>query len=969
MDCMRFSPCQLLKKTFLKILRALSPASQKQSGVTLVETLIAISLMGIVLIPMLFLSSSYFLSQLTRMRDRMDATHSASVFLNRFLEESSLTQRILYGTNLSDANAIYYAYYEPVTQQVYRVGYKLRSVTGGKVMDRFEYNPVTQSWVGGSPYNHVRPADVILPATAEFQYCVESSCASPLTGTNVQNAVVVRLHDTAGPNGWRFTKGRQTFTLPQNMTVILSTGLPSGQVMLSDEVRQLYAIDLTASAATSPVESRLNLNPVGEMFNYVSDGSDGAIGGGGGGASGPGVLSTLLPSGVKWPGTYDTLATGPDGRVFFGTHGGNNVFTWKDNVLSTIPVASSNDVETVITSPDGRAFFAPWQSSGTRRIYSWLNGVLTTITPTDVSRIGMFAIAAAPDNRVYIGQDSNGGSISAHPMLTWHADTGLSTISSSTYKGNGEEWGLAVNSATNGIYYGGCNNSPNRLFYWDPATQVNTQLITSSNCFIEGVKTTSSGRAYFTNRSRVYTWDPSSARLSTINSSNIYGIAWAAMAVVPGSDQVFIGSRSNRLLVYTPPSTLTDLTFPNPYSWIGVYNSIKAMSDGRVIFSMKDDSSPFTGHMMTWKDGILSTITPTEIDNAADKNALEIDNGSGKVYFGQGWQDVSSPKLFWVWDSVTNVLSTILPTPVSTAGVGAWGNGSIRVAPDGRVFFGGAKTGNLWTWKNNVLSTLLGSNRNEVGRGSVAVAPDGRVFFGEVQDPGFVYTWKGADPTYSMVRYTKEGVSTYQPYNITINGSPNVQGIWQDNAGDLYLFDRTGGKLDRYTYSASNQKYNFSSSFTLGVWSSGATAMSIDQASAGVAFLDAVNKRIYTYADRQATGTPTPTQNNMSGLSTVPTTPTGMAVSGRTGDYLVLDSAIQSSGSNAYVRLFVIDDVGFTLKRVIPIKINDSAYISTSPSLMSETSFGIQYDDKRNLLYLTAPSTNKTYVMSLPDYL
>jgi multidrug efflux pump subunit AcrA (membrane-fusion protein) len=143
--------------------------------------------------------------------------------------------------------------------------------------------------------------------------------------------------------------------------------------------------------------------------------------------------------------------------------------------------------------------------------------------------------------------------------------------------------------------------------------------------------------------------------------------------------------------------------------------------------------------------------------------------------------------------------------------------------------------------------------------------------------------------------------------------------------------------------------------------------MAVDQNSSGVAFLDTTNDTIEVFSDRQsiaATGTPD-NSYALSGLgSSPPTNPTGFAINQRTGDYLILDSTIQSSGATAYVRLFVVNSSVNTVRQIIPIKVNDTQYISTD--LRTETNFKIQYDERKNIVYLTAPSVHKTYGLSLP---
>ena len=52
-------------------------------GLSLVETLVSMALLGAIFIPLLFVSSAVFLGQLVQMREQVDVSHNGSQFLGR----------------------------------------------------------------------------------------------------------------------------------------------------------------------------------------------------------------------------------------------------------------------------------------------------------------------------------------------------------------------------------------------------------------------------------------------------------------------------------------------------------------------------------------------------------------------------------------------------------------------------------------------------------------------------------------------------------------------------------------------------------------------------------------------------------------------------------------------------------------------------------------------------------------------
>ncbi|MBX2859755.1 MAG: hypothetical protein KTR14_00850 [Vampirovibrio sp.] len=142
-------------------------------GVSLAETVISLGLLGIVLIPSLFVSSAWFNQQLMMMRENMRVVHSASQFMNGFLNELSKAQTILPD---STATEVHFTYYDPVKQERIKRGYRLTDDSGTRYMERLQYNESASGWLAISPYATEEAESIRLPATAEFKYCQGAVC-------------------------------------------------------------------------------------------------------------------------------------------------------------------------------------------------------------------------------------------------------------------------------------------------------------------------------------------------------------------------------------------------------------------------------------------------------------------------------------------------------------------------------------------------------------------------------------------------------------------------------------------------------------------------------------------------------------------------------------------------------------------------------------------------------------------------
>ena len=905
--------------------------SDARSGTSLVETLVSMTLLGVIFIPMLFLSSAFFLAQLAKARQNVDVSVNAARFSNQFMEELYRTQRVLPDSNDTE---IHFSYYDGIRQEAVIRGYRLTTSGSYQILEKLVYDTATNTWTALSPYGTVQADQVLLPTTSVFAYCDSAGC-----GANPEQALFVQL------SGWEFMPAKNTnrkVDFP-DMDVYLSAGASSADMMLANAPQELYSFDDSTSFGNGANLNLVHINPTGQKFNYLN-----VIGGG------SGTLTTILPTTLTYPGVYST-AVAPDGRVFFAPYTGNGKFnTWKsDTGLSTLltsnwsyPGAHSTavspidgrvlfgaddlssqvhtwksdtglslvlpavihypgSISTSVSPADGRFFFG--QAGGAGRMYTWATGTgLSTILSVNETNPGMSSSAVAPDGRLYFGETGTGR------FWTWHTATKLSTILPVDETGPGTNKSTTVDS--NGRVFFGEAADPGSYWTYHTSTGLSTILngIYNPGTLMSKASTVA-GRVYFSTSSDtpgngvLWTWDVTTG-LSTIASS-VYSPGWGGYSVVGSDGRLFYGL----------------------YSGGASYN---------------------TWHVATGLSTIISGVTgPGNYGAAVDSN--------NRVFFGVS----SSPGQMYTWKSDTG-LSTLLPATIVFPG-----RDSTTVSPlDGRVFFGqAANPGQVYTWKSDTgLSTLLPAGINFPAQNAIAVTAGGRLYFGQnASASGQMYTWGSDPPTYDFPRVTSTGSKTNQPLSVTVSGNPSYSTNTQAFDGELYFSDYSAKTIDRYTFSSGS--FSQTTQFNWGTSTGAVGAIAVDQNKAGIALLDTANKQIDYYSNRKVTGSPTAA--NQYAL-TATTTPTGLAVSGRTGNYLVLDSAQQGSNPDKYVRLFVYNDTGTQITNS-PWKIYIDDEVGTdyplSVDATGETTFKIQYDDEKNILYLIAPTVGRVYALTLPE--
>jgi hypothetical protein len=180
----------------------------------------------------------------------------------------------------------------------------------------------------------------------------------------------------------------------------------------------------------------------------------------------------------------------------------------------------------------------------------------------------------------------------------------------------------------------------------------------------------------------------------------------------------------------------------------------------------------------------------------------------------------------------------------------------------------------------------------------------------------------------------------------------------QDIHGDIYLIESGNKTIDHYHYNMAASKYVLASQLNWSATSANVKAAAIDQSNSKISLLNAQSKRIDIYPDRTASGTaPNPTTLSLASI----TNPTGLAINGRTGDYLVVDSTVSSNK----ITIYVLDSSTGSTKSTFTIDVS-TANLSVNET--TETNFKIQYDDQNNILYLIAPTIGRVSAIGMPQY-
>jgi sugar lactone lactonase YvrE len=918
------------------------------------------------MVPMLFMSSAFFTNQLMKTRGNMEVSYNASYFLQHFIDDLYYAQRIL---PTSDSTHLYYAYYDPLGQREMRQGYQIVTAGGVTYLQKLSYNVNSGSWETQSPYATVKESQLLLPSSAQFYYCTDSTCSGSTditSGGQLQRTVLVKL------TGWTFTRSgtSDVLNLSTAVDVYVSAGSAGNTgVMLSEQASQLYSFagSLLGTGANLKL---LSLAPSGGNFNVVRSSV----------AAGSGTLTTISTA-FDWPTWGPGTRVDVSGRVYRGegvSPGDFYVYSPTTNALSILVTGRNYPGLPMVVGPDGRVFFA--ERTTIARAWTWKPGsALTTLVSDLYAYTGsgtadnIPAMEVSSSGRLYLGENTAPGR-----FWTWNQSCGLSVVMSSANYPGGANYGGAL------------------------ATK---SLVVSAD-----------GRAYFgegTSTGNFYSWKETSSSSCSGGTLTTIAAGWTypgalSSAVGPGNE-VYFGEKkaSGRLATWDPSTSASILIIPSSSAMpFPGYRALAVAEDnGRLFFGENTSSN---SQFFTWKSGVLTTIIQSSAARKYIGEGTTLVTPSGRAVFG----DVSGSgaSRLWTWDASTG-LTTILPAANNPGHGGVTfqyqipGSG-MSLRDDGRLLVTDeTATSKLWGWSiTGGLTTILSNGPGRPGETSFTTDRTGRFYFGTSSSPGPYWTWhestglstilssaalagfeynsapmltgnggvcfnedavassKGwcwtsAAPSLSMGLANFQGAPSGNTVSITMNDSSGYTAADMDGDGNLYYLDTTNKTVDAYTYGSS---YSESTSFDWSTWAGTVNAIAVDSSNSKIALLDTSNKQVDIYSNRNASGTPSaPTSFSISSV----TLPTGIEISDRTGNILVLDSNISGSGSTSSINLFIYNSSG-TYQKTIPIVIG-----GFSPAPTAETDFRMMLDTTRNILYLVAPNVGYIYAVSMPDYL
>ncbi|MGE0201047.1 MAG: hypothetical protein AB7P76_08770 [Candidatus Melainabacteria bacterium] len=442
-----------------------------------------------------------------------------------------------------------------------------------------------------------------------------------------------------------------------------------------------------------------------------------------------GVLTTILTGGKK-PG-YQATAADSTGRVFFAenTGTGNNVYTWKESTgLSTVAANLQYPArDGMVVGADNRLYFG--EGSNTGVIRTWLNGVLSTISPSLINPGVAGAIKVSSTGRLFFGQENTSGR-----MFTWQSGV-LSTISPIAFNNTGQQ---SIRIAGNGrLYFGnGAGCCAGNFFTWMSGV-LSTILPSAVGCpgGNGALAVDANNRVYFSDsctstNARIWTWEVGTG-LSTISTAAKYPGHGNAL-VADNNNRVFIGedSTAGRLYTYTTTTGLSTLVSGFDYIGVGGGNedarSIGVDGNNRVFFGGYN-----INRLWTWRiDTGLSTLV-SGINSMGYESIIH--DESNRTFFMGSYNG----NFVYTWDASTG-LSTI------GSGMNDPGYNKSVAAKNGRLIFGSWYE--MRTWKaGDGLSTLV-NTQDDTGKYSTVVANDGTFYFGQMQDPGNFWAWKPGSP-------------------------------------------------------------------------------------------------------------------------------------------------------------------------------------------------------------------------------
>ncbi len=306
--------------------------------------------------------------------------------------------------------------------------------------------------------------------------------------------------------------------------------------------------------------------------------------------------------------------------------------------------------------------------------------------------------------------------VKLNPCLTTSVATLTTILTGRPYPGYQS---IVVDSPNERLFFGE-NNNPGNFYTWKDG--VLSTIVSGRNA--PGVASTlesSSGAVFFGeegNPGNFYTWKDNV--LTTILSGRSKP---GFENITVSGERVFFGEDSNPGNMYTWKNGVLS-TIVSGQQNPGVSDNITSNDTERVFFGEYGSGS---AAVWSWKNNVLSTIITNGYSSS--QNAITATDSGDTVFLGE-WKWPSASTRSWVWNPSTG-LSTIGITG------NLIGSDTAKFDTTGRLYVSdrtSAGPSKVWTWKNNVLSTIISNTYQWIGGGNrdePALLPSGHIAFSQ----------------------------------------------------------------------------------------------------------------------------------------------------------------------------------------------------------------------------------------------
>lgn len=946
----------------------------RYTGLSLIETVITMGLVGIVIIPMLLFSATAINKQIASARENITLSHNVGFMLNRLLTELS------YATHIepdSSSTKLKFAYYDPVIEEERFVEYRLQNnYTGQRCLYRNEWN-VLGSAVTSQLYLTKDWTEIELTGAPEFLYDILDDRQGRFIGVSASSTIPPAIilsnfnfRDIAEPSRTisltefglsNFPKG----TPEEGIAIITGSNVNNGML-----ISQSYAAtpprvlreqtQLEAFGDSSVDLNTVALNPDnGNMLAIPTPVQNNST-------------IIMAADNLMYAGYTGILVDKLRDRYYFAEYQGPfnaKLFQWDAKTKSLLTILNNGNhpgdgKNFHLSEKSGRIFF-----SNGFKVQSWIPNILTTINCCNTQMAQNGNSAFSPKNGYYIyGTYKNtwrGG------LRSWSTTSGYSTI-------------LLPDPGPVGYMFNNfiANDLTDHVFI--------AQKFDASLTPVGGPWTV-----------RRYT----ATGMTTLLDDGYDGTS--VLAIDRLSDGVVINSKDsiggNNLVYHTGALSggLTTLMYdsPEPFQASVLSNEYNRPT---IIYGAEDQ-------VYRWTPGDPS---PTLLINQINHTLLkpEVDQHNKRVFL-QMFNNNSITT--WVW-SKTNGATTI---------TSSWQYGIIQDGMNSRTFLIEPTSGaaifytkslapfhSAWMlWQpNGTLTTLLSNNTSQSHVGGCVDHVKRRVAFSNKKN---FYTWSSNDglqswystasgkdidrmacnPHNGDVLAVETGVNAFtvwqppasfttntayastpygyvlDPIEMQFKHSLTAIGSTMDLKGNVYTLDNAG-YITRFSSEGTDtikaiatRAYVEKARIYVGV-NCGDIALDTDTNTLYIA--DSCNNRVLRIngnISKMPDGTSPSTtlildHNNLPATNTI----TSIAYSPRSRTLLICDSYVNSQ----QIRIYGWSLVSNSLQYNVSINVSDLKGVDGT----GVNDYKIEYDDKNNLLYLLSPTLNRVFLLMFSRY-